>query len=137
MLRQDISARDVIAILRRRWVLITLITLTGGTLGFALLHILPKRFTSQTLVLVQQPAVSPIIVPNVLSDDINQRLAAMQQQILSSSRLEPVIQELGLYHDDISRVDGRLGGTASARDHHYPDTGHGGDESAESSRIYH
>src|ERR1700676_4920743 len=104
MLRQDISARDVIIILRRRWVLITLITLIGGTSGFALSHILPKRFTSQTLVLVQQPVVSPDLVPTLVSDNINQRLAAMQQQILSRSRLEPVIQELGLYHKDIDRV---------------------------------
>src|ERR1700730_9084184 len=104
MLRQDISARDVIIILRRRWVLIALITLIGGTSGFALLHILPKRFTSQTLVLVQQPVVSPELLPTLVSDNINQRLAAMQQQILSRSRLEPVIQELDLYHNDINRV---------------------------------
>src|ERR1700674_2457029 len=36
-----------------------------------------------------------------------------------------------------SCVDGRLGRTASAHDYHYPDSAHGGDESAESSRIYH
>src|SRR6202521_3160876 len=104
MLRQDISARDVIIILRRRWVLITLITLAGGTLGYALSHLLPKRFTSQTLVLVQQPVVSPDLVPTLVSDNINQRLSAMKQQLLSRSRLEPIIQELGLYHKDISRV---------------------------------
>src|ERR1700680_4344425 len=104
MLRQDISARDVIIILRRRWVLIALITLIGGTSGFALSHILPKRFTSQTLGLAQQPVVSPELVPTLVSDNINQRLAAMQQQILSRSRLEPVIQELDLYHNDINRV---------------------------------
>jgi polysaccharide chain length determinant protein (PEP-CTERM system associated) len=104
MLRQDISARDVIIILRRRWVLITLITLACGTLGYALSHLLPKRFTSQTLVLVQQPVVSPELLPTLVSDNINQRLAAMQQQILSRSRLEPVIQELDLYHNDINRV---------------------------------
>src|ERR1700687_653651 len=104
MLRQDISARDVIIILRRRCVLITLITLIGCTSGFALLHILPKRFTSQTLVLVQQPVVSPELLTTLVSDNINQRLAAMQQQILSRSRLEPVIQELDLYHSDIDSV---------------------------------
>src|ERR1700736_3226761 len=36
-----------------------------------------------------------------------------------------------------SCVDGGLGGTAPPHDHHYPDPGHGGDESAESSWIYH
>src|SRR6266704_2998896 len=104
MLRQDFSASDVIAIIRRRWVLIALITLFGGTSGYLLSHVLPKRFTSQTLVLVQQPAVSQSLVPTLVSDSVNQRLAAMQQQILSRSRLEPVIQELGLYPNDIHRV---------------------------------
>src|SRR3981081_588518 len=104
MLRQDLTAHDVIAILRRKWALIALITLFGGMSGFVLSQILPKRFTSQTLVLVQQPAVSPDLVPTLVSDNINQRLATMQQQILSRSRLEPVIHELGLYHADIDRV---------------------------------
>jgi polysaccharide chain length determinant protein (PEP-CTERM system associated) len=104
MLRQDINASDVIAILRRRWSLIILLTLFGGATGFIAARILPKRFTSQTLVLVQQPAVSAQLLPTLVSDDTNQRLAAMQQQILSRSRLEPVIQELGLYHADVDRV---------------------------------
>ena len=104
MLRQDINARDVIAIVRRRWPLIVVLTLFGGVAGFIAAHILPKTFTSQTLVLVQQPAVSSALVPSLNSDNTNQRLAAMQQQILSRSRLEPVIQELGLYHKDIDRV---------------------------------
>src|SRR5260370_31767375 len=104
MLRPDITASDVIAILRRRWLLITLITVLGGSSGYVLSAILPKRFISQTLVLVQQPAVSPGLVPTLASDDINQRMAAMQQQILSRSRLEPVIQEFGLYSKDIGRV---------------------------------
>src|SRR3982074_3185976 len=104
MLRQDLTAHDVISILRRKWALIALITLFGGMSGFVLSQILPKRFTSQTLVLVQQPAVSPDLVPTLVSDNINQRLATMQQQILSRSRLEPVIRELDLYHADIDRV---------------------------------
>ena len=104
MLRQDINARDVIAIGRRRWPLIVVLTLFGSVAGFITAHILPKTFTSQTLVLVQQPAVSSMLVPTLNSDNTNQRLAAMQQQILSRSRLEPVIKELGLYHKDIDRV---------------------------------
>src|SRR5258708_9749783 len=104
MLRKDINARDVIAIGRGRWRLIVVLTLFGGVAGFVAAHILPKTFTSQTLVLVQQPAVSSALVPSINSDNTNQRLAAMQQQILSRSRLEPVIKELGLYPKDIDRV---------------------------------
>ena len=102
MLREDITANDVIGILRRRFLLISLLALFGGASGFILSHVLPKRYTSKTLVLVQQPAVAPVASP--VSDNTNQRLAAMQQQILSRSRLEPVIRDLNLYENDIDRV---------------------------------
>ncbi|MBZ5658894.1 MAG: lipopolysaccharide biosynthesis protein [Acidobacteriia bacterium] len=104
MLHQDIKPSDVISILRRRWYLIALLAVAGGAAGFFASHVLPKRFTSQTLVLVQAPTVSPSLVTPVVSDNSNQRLAAMQQQILSRSRLEPVIQQFGLYAKDIDSV---------------------------------
>ena len=38
------------------------------------------------------------------TDNVNQRLATMQQQILSTARLEPVIRDLHLYENDINRL---------------------------------
>jgi polysaccharide chain length determinant protein (PEP-CTERM system associated) len=102
MLREDITAKDGIAILRRRFLLIFLLATFGGALGYTLSHVLPKRYTSKTLVLVQQPEAVAVASP--LTDNSNQRLAAMQQQILSRSRLEPVIRDLNLYEKDIDRV---------------------------------
>ena len=104
MLHQSVKASDVIAILRRRWILIVVLSVTGGAAAFLASRILPKRFTSQTLVLVQQPTVSPQLVPTLVSDNSNQQLAAMQQEILSRARLEPVIQELNLYPNDVGQV---------------------------------
>jgi polysaccharide chain length determinant protein (PEP-CTERM system associated) len=104
MLHQDIKPSDVISILRRRWYLIALLAVVGGAAGYFASHVLPKRYTSQTLVLVQAPSVSPQLVAPVVSDNNNQRLAAMQQQILSRSRLEPVIQQFGLFAKDIDTV---------------------------------
>ena len=104
MLHQDVAVKDIVAILRRRWFLITVLAVFGGVAGYLGARVLPKRFTSQTLVLVQQASVSKDIIPTVVSDIGNQRFAAMQQQILSRSRLESVIQELGLYRESISRA---------------------------------
>ena len=61
------------------------------------------RYKSQTLVIIEQPSVSPKIVESLDTTDINQRLASMQQQILSRSRLEPVIRQFNLYPQDVNR----------------------------------
>jgi len=68
---------------------------TAGAL--TLVRFLPKRFTSQTLVLVRQPTVPTDLVKPVVTEDLNQRLASMQEQILSRSRLEPIIEKFRLF----------------------------------------
>ena len=102
MVHQEIGAKDVVAILKRRYWLIILLAVFGGGAGFVAARVLPKRFTSKTLVLVQQPEVQP--VTPIATDNVNQRLATMQQQILSNARLEPVIHDLNLYPGDINRL---------------------------------
>ena len=104
MIQREINPKYVSEVLRRRWLIISLLAILGSSGGYLACQLLPKRFTSQTLVLVQQPTVSADLVRPVVSDNTNQRLAAMQQQILSRSRLEPVIRHLGLYGAEIDRV---------------------------------
>jgi polysaccharide chain length determinant protein (PEP-CTERM system associated) len=100
MVHQELGPKDIVAILRRRFALILVLALLGGGAGFAAARLLPKRFTSKTLVLVRQPEVQP--VTPISTDNVNQRLATMQQQILSTARLEPVIHDLNLYPEDIN-----------------------------------
>ena len=102
--QRELTLQDYVSMLRRRWVLIATLAIIGTGAGFLALRVVPKRFTSQTLVLVQQPSVPSDLVKPVISDNSNQRLAAMQQQILSRSGLEPVIREFGLYNEDVGRV---------------------------------
>jgi succinoglycan biosynthesis transport protein ExoP len=99
MLHQEIGPKDIVDIVRRRYALILTLALLGGIAGFVGARVLPKRYTSKTLVLVQQPEVQP--VTPLTTDNVNQRLATMQQQILSTARLEPVIHDLNLYQTDI------------------------------------
>src|SRR5579862_5761836 len=93
------SLDDYLGILRRRWILILSLTIVGGGLGFGVLHYIPKSYTSQTVVLVQEPTVPSDYVKPVVSDTTSERLASMQQEILSRSRLEPIIQQYALYQD--------------------------------------
>ena len=101
---RELSLEDYIAVLLRRWPIIAALSVIGCGLGFGLAHFLPKRYTSQTLVLVQQPTVPTDYVRPVVSEGTNERLATMQQEILSRTRLEPIIQQLGLFREDVNRV---------------------------------
>lgn len=102
MMHQELGAKDVVAIVRRRFLLISMLSVIGIIAGVVAARVLPKRYISRTLVLVQQPEAQP--VTPLVTDNVNQRLATMQQQILSTTRLEPVIRDLNLYPRDINRM---------------------------------
>lgn len=101
---RQLTPADYLAMLRRRWVLITVLTIVGGPIAYGVSKFLPSRFTSKTLVLIEQPTVPKDFIRPVVTEDISQRLASMQQQILSRSRLEPIIQQYGVYAADAKKV---------------------------------
>src|SRR5277367_4177565 len=103
MAQRELTPSDYLAMLRRRWILIVVLALIGPPIAYGISRFLPNRYKSTTLVLVEQPSVPTEFVKPVDTSDINERLATMQQQILSHSRLEPIIRQYGLYANDINR----------------------------------
>lgn len=101
---RQLTMEDYLSIARRRKWMIIAPMLIGPVLGFALTKIIPSEYVSQTMVLVERPSVNPKIVTTTSQDDLSARLETMKEQILSRSRLEPVIDELGLYRKDRSKV---------------------------------
>jgi polysaccharide chain length determinant protein (PEP-CTERM system associated) len=93
----EITRADVKRIFRRNWWIAVSGTILFGALGLIATFVLPKRFTSSTVVLVEQPTVPTDIVKPIVTDDLNHRLASMKEQILSRSRLQPIIEKFNLY----------------------------------------
>jgi polysaccharide chain length determinant protein (PEP-CTERM system associated) len=104
MTERELTPQDYMAMLRRRWVLIVVLAVVGAPLAYIVSRFLPDRYKSQTLVLVEQPSVPSDIVRSLDTADITQRLSSMQQQILSRSRLEPIITQYGLYASELNKV---------------------------------
>lgn len=96
----QISVSDIKRVLRRWWWILPITTVFFGGLGILAAMVLPKKYVSQTMVLVEQPTVSSKLVEPVITEELNHRLASMQEQILSRTRLQPVIEKLGLYPED-------------------------------------
>jgi polysaccharide chain length determinant protein (PEP-CTERM system associated) len=102
--RGELTIEDYKEILRRRiWVLVipTVICAIGA---YVVSIFLPSRYTSETVVLVEQPTVPENIVKPVVGGDVNQRLVTMQEQILSRTRLQQIIDKFGLYKDEVGHL---------------------------------
>ena len=97
MTQRELTPADYIAMFRRRWVLIAVLAIIGGPLGYGISRFFPNRYMSKTTVLVEQPTVPSEYVKPVITLDLNQRLASMQEQILSRTRLESVIRQFDLF----------------------------------------
>jgi len=95
---------DIWRVVRKHWWIVVVSTVGCGSLGLLAATQLPKKYTSQTLVLVAKPTVPIDIVKPVVTEDLNQRLVSMKQQILSRTRLEPIIEKFGLYHEDRDKI---------------------------------
>jgi protein tyrosine kinase modulator len=104
MTGRELTPADYIAMMRRRWVLIVTLTVIGAPLAYGIAKFLPAKYKSETLVLVQPPTVSTKIVEPLDTINLSERLASMKQQILSRTRLEPIIRQFGLYPRDVNRV---------------------------------
>jgi polysaccharide chain length determinant protein (PEP-CTERM system associated) len=91
---------DAIAVLRHRiwWVLIPFALVSAGTAAVA--RKLPDRYYSEALVRVVPQQVPDAYVKAPQTENIGDRLAAMQAQVLSRTRLERIIDEQGLYPEE-------------------------------------
>lgn len=87
----------ILAIVRRRHIQFLLLLFSCWLLVWGSSWVLPVRYKSSTTILVQQPTMPKnYVVPNV-SDDLQERLASIEQQILSRTRLLMIIDKLHLY----------------------------------------
>lgn len=93
----DFAWRDIERILREYWWVPVLTMFLCGTVGLIASLVMPKKYTSSTIVLVEQPAVSTEYVKPVMAEDLNRRLGSMKEQVLSRSRLQPIIEKFNLY----------------------------------------
>lgn len=100
----QIRLDDAKRVLRKHWWILPACLVSCAGIALGLVEFLPRQFTSRTLVLVREPTVPTDVVKPVVTDDLNQRLASMQEQILSRSRLEPIIDKFGLYASLRGRV---------------------------------
>ena len=102
--QRQLTLEDYTRVLRRRWWMVAVPAVVLALAAYAVSWFIPNRFTSTTLLLVQQPRVPDDFVKSVVSEDLNSRLAIMKEQIMSRTRLQPLIDQLGRYKEEVGKV---------------------------------
>jgi polysaccharide chain length determinant protein (PEP-CTERM system associated) len=111
---RELTMKDYAEILKRRYKLILACTVLLLAAGIILSHTLPPQYMSQTLVLIEQQKVPEDYVKPVVNEDLSGRLASMREQILSRSRIEPIIERFNLYAGNKYTMDDRVDITRKA-----------------------
>src|SRR5580692_200692 len=104
---RELAMEDYAALLKRRKWLVLVVSV-------AVSFVLPPKYESQTLVLIEQQRVPEDYVKPVVDEDLGARLASMKEQILSRSRIEPIITKFNLFAGGNKTMDDRVDQTRKA-----------------------
>jgi succinoglycan biosynthesis transport protein ExoP len=101
---EGINLQQYVDVIRRRHMYFLIPFFVAWLVVWSVSWVLPSRYKSGTLILVEQPSMpKDYVTPNV-SDDLQSRLQSITQQILSRTRLLHIIEELNLYATSRGRI---------------------------------
>ena len=108
---RPLTLSDYSTILKRRGWIVLIPAIIFPIVAYAISFLLSPQYVSQTLVLIEQQKVPDTYVKPVVSEDLNARLASMREQILSRSRLQPIIEKYNLFGTSHMTMDDRIDAT--------------------------
>jgi polysaccharide chain length determinant protein (PEP-CTERM system associated) len=96
MQNRELTMDDYLAMLRRRAKVILIPMLLAPLAGFLISYVFSAKYTSKSLVLIEAPKIPDVVVQPVFTEDLTQHIATIEQQVLSPTRLRPMVDRLGL-----------------------------------------
>jgi polysaccharide chain length determinant protein (PEP-CTERM system associated) len=105
---RTLNVEDYLFILKRRWWILAIPAIIFPIIAIGITFMIPPKYQSQTLVLINQQKVPEDFVKTLVTEDLDSRLASMKEQILSRSSLQPIIEKYNLYADKHTTMDQRI-----------------------------
>jgi polysaccharide chain length determinant protein (PEP-CTERM system associated) len=96
MENRELTMDDYAAMLRRRLKIILIPALLAPLVGVAVSYAFAPKYTSQSTILIEGQKVPEGYVAPVVTQDLSNRIATLEQRTLSAEHLRPVIENLKL-----------------------------------------
>lgn len=91
---------SIVRMIWKRKLAISAITLAGSVLAWVTVRRMPSIYIAEAVVLIDSQKIPEKFVSSTVGTETQDRIAAMSQRILSSSRLEKIISDFGLYREE-------------------------------------
>jgi polysaccharide chain length determinant protein (PEP-CTERM system associated) len=101
----EFNVKQYIDILRRRKLLIVLMTVGAFFCAMMLARGLPNLYRAETVILVDAQQVPSSYVQSTVTSNVQDRLSTIQQQVMSPSRLKRMMNKLDLFADLRGKVN--------------------------------
>src|ERR1035441_5432404 len=105
---RTLNVEDYLTIVKRRWWIVVIPTVILPIAAIALTFVIPPVYESQSLVLIDQQKVPENFVQPIVNEDLDSRVASMNEQILSRSTLQPIGDMYNQYGDQRLDMDARI-----------------------------
>ena len=93
----ELHPLSLIRMLWKRKLIISLVWIAGTVLTAVIVIKLPPVYKSEALILVDSQKIPERFVSATVSTDIQDRIATISQQIMSSNQLKKIMDDFGLY----------------------------------------
>ncbi len=84
--------------------MVLLVAILGSAASLVIVRELPPTYRSEALILVDSQKIPERYVSSTVSTEVKDRLASISQEILSTTRLQKIIDNFGLYRDERKRM---------------------------------
>src|SRR5215469_15142291 len=96
---EGLDFQRILGIVRRRHLQFLIPLFFGWLIVWVAGWLLPPKYLSTTLILVEQPSMPKDYVTPNINDDLQERMQSITQQILSRTRLLRIIDQFNLYYN--------------------------------------
>ena len=102
--KPEVSPLSLARMLWKHLFLVLAVTFVGAAVSFVIVHELPAVYRSEALILVDSQKIPEQYVSSTVNTEVQDRLASISQEILSTTRLQKVIDSFGLYREERKRL---------------------------------
>jgi succinoglycan biosynthesis transport protein ExoP len=100
----EFSPLTLARMLWKHRLMVSIVAIVGSVVSVVIVHELPSIYRSEALILVDSQKIPERYVSSTVNTEVQERIASLSQEILSTTRLQKIIDDFGLYRDEQKKL---------------------------------